>query len=106
MRFADLLPRSWRTTARNGIVLVGEVGGDEEEEFADALAGSATGLTIRKPVYAIVAGKEAKEGVSMGHAGALTYGEYRYPGVEARPPARGWGRGVRLHRGTGGCLCP
>ena len=71
VRFADLLPAFLENERTKGIVLVGEVGGDEEEEFADALAKAA----IRKPVYAIVAGREAKEGVSMGHAGALTYGE-------------------------------
>jgi succinyl-CoA synthetase alpha subunit len=71
VRFADLLNPLLENDRTKGIVLVGEVGGDEEEEFADALAEA----TIRKPVYAIVAGKEAKEGVSMGHAGALTYGE-------------------------------
>jgi len=71
VRFADLLTPFLESDRTKGIVLVGEVGGDEEEEFADTLAQ----VNIRKPVYAIVAGKEAKEGVSMGHAGALTYGE-------------------------------
>ena len=28
-----------------------------------------------KPVYALVAGRGAKEGVAMGHAGALTFGD-------------------------------
>ena len=71
VRFADLLTSFLENDRTKGIVLVGEVGGDEEEEFSDALERA----NIRKPVYAIVAGKEAKEGVSMGHAGALTYGE-------------------------------
>ena len=52
-------------------MLVGEVGGNEEEECADALSR----LGVRKPVYALIAGREAKEGVSMGHAGALVFGE-------------------------------
>ena len=71
VRFADLLNPFLENDRTKGIVLVGEVGGNEEEEFADALARANTGM----PVYAIVAGKEAKEGVAMGHAGALTYGE-------------------------------
>ena len=71
VRFADLLNPFLENDRTKGIVLVGEVGGNEEEEFADALALANTGM----PVYAIVAGKEAKEGVAMGHAGALTYGE-------------------------------
>ena len=32
-------------------------------------------LGVRKPLYALIAGREAKEGVSMGHAGALVIGE-------------------------------
>lgn len=71
VRFADLLEPFFENERTRGIVLVGEVGGTEEEDFADALARAG----LRKPVFAIVAGKEAKEGVSMGHAGALTYGE-------------------------------
>jgi succinyl-CoA synthetase alpha subunit len=30
---------------------------------------------MRKPIYALIAGREAKEGVAMGHAGALVLGE-------------------------------
>jgi succinyl-CoA synthetase alpha subunit len=71
VRFADLLEPFFENERTRGIILVGEVGGTEEEDFADALARAG----LRKPVFAIVAGKEAKEGVSMGHAGALTYGE-------------------------------
>ena len=50
---------------------MGEIGGSEEEECADAL----TRLGLLKPLYALIAGREAKEGVSMGHAGALVLGE-------------------------------
>ena len=71
VRFADLLPVFFADPRTHGIVLVGEVGGSEEEECADALAR----LGVRKPLYALIAGREAKEGVSMGHAGALVFGE-------------------------------
>jgi succinyl-CoA synthetase alpha subunit len=71
VRFADLLPVFFDDPRTQGIVLVGEVGGAEEEECADAFAR----LGARKPLYALVAGREAKEGVSMGHAGALVHGE-------------------------------
>jgi succinyl-CoA synthetase alpha subunit len=37
MRFADLLPLFVRDDRTSGIVLIGEVGGNEEEEFAAAL---------------------------------------------------------------------
>lgn len=70
MRFANLLDTFNADPRTRGIVLIGEVGGNEEEEFADALMKSA----VRKPVYALVAGRGAKEGVAMGHAGALTFG--------------------------------
>ncbi len=71
VRFADLLPVFFDDPRTRAIILVGEVGGTEEEECADALLR----LGVRKPVYALIAGREAKEGVSMGHAGALVMGE-------------------------------
>ncbi|MGE0224607.1 MAG: succinate--CoA ligase subunit alpha [Acetobacteraceae bacterium] len=71
VRFADLLPMFFEDSRTRGIVLVGEVGGTEEEECADAYAR----LGARKPLFALIAGREAKEGVAMGHAGALVHGE-------------------------------
>ena len=71
VRFADMLPVYFDDPRTKGIILVGEVGGTEEEECAEAYAR----LGARKPLYALIAGREAKEGVSMGHAGALVHGE-------------------------------
>jgi succinyl-CoA synthetase alpha subunit len=71
VRFADLLPVFFDDPETRAIVLVGEVGGTEEEECAEAYAR----LGARKPLLALIAGREAKEGVSMGHAGALVHGE-------------------------------
>jgi succinyl-CoA synthetase alpha subunit len=71
VRFADMLPVFFNDPRTKGIVLVGEVGGTEEEECAEAYAR----LGARKPLFALIAGREAKEGVSMGHAGALVHGE-------------------------------
>ena len=70
LRFPDLLDTFLEDERTKGIVLVGEIGGSEEEDFADALMKAKT----QKPVYALVAGRGAKEGVAMGHAGALVYG--------------------------------
>jgi succinyl-CoA synthetase alpha subunit len=70
VRFADLLPVFIDDARTEAIVLVGEVGGTEEEECAEAYAR----LGAKKPLYALIAGREAKEGVSMGHAGALVFG--------------------------------
>lgn len=72
VRFADLLPVFFDDTRTKGIILVGEVGGAEEEECAEAYAR----LGARKPLFALIAGRQAKEGVSMGHAGALVHGEF------------------------------
>lgn len=74
VRFADLLDPFLSHARTAAIVLVGEVGGDEEEQFAAALAAAAAGAGAAKPVFAVIAGQEAKEGVAMGHAGALTFG--------------------------------
>ena len=71
VRFPDLLDTFLADARTKAIILVGEVGGSEEEDFADAL----TRASARKPVYALVAGRGAKEGVPMGHAGALVFGE-------------------------------
>jgi succinyl-CoA synthetase alpha subunit len=71
VRFADLLPVFFDDPRTKGIVLVGEVGGAEEEECAKAYAR----IGAKKPLFALIAGREAKEGVSMGHAGALVHGE-------------------------------
>jgi succinyl-CoA synthetase alpha subunit len=71
VRFADLLPVFLADKRTAGIVLVGEIGGTEEEECADAYAS----LGARKPLYALIAGRRAKEGVPMGHAGALVFGD-------------------------------
>jgi len=71
VRFADLLPVFMDDPRTAGIILVGEVGGSEEEELAAAFER----LGCWKPLYALLAGRAAKEGVSMGHAGALVHGE-------------------------------
>ena len=71
VRFADLLAVFFADARTRAIVLVGEVGGSEEEECAAAYAA----LGAHKPLLALIAGREAKEGVAMGHAGALVLGD-------------------------------
>jgi succinyl-CoA synthetase alpha subunit len=70
VRFADLAAPLARHAPTRGVILIGEVGGTEEEQFADIVRATSLG----KPVLALLAGRESKEGVSMGHAGAMTDG--------------------------------
>lgn len=69
-RFADMLPFYAADAETRALVVMGEIGGDEEEELAERI--SATGFA--KPVIALIAGQAAREGVTMGHAGALIQG--------------------------------
>ncbi|TVR06217.1 MAG: succinate--CoA ligase subunit alpha [Salinarimonadaceae bacterium] len=69
-RFPDLAPMFRDHAATRAIVIIGEIGGEEEEDLAEALLRKPIG----KPVFAILAGSEAPEGVTMGHAGAIVSG--------------------------------
>ena len=54
----------------NVIVLIGEIGGDEEERVAAYIERN----NVDKPIVAYIAGKSAPEGKRMGHAGAIISG--------------------------------
>ncbi len=51
-----------------GIILVGEIGGSDEEQAAETIAR----LRPKKPIVALVAGRHAPKLRRMGHAGAFT----------------------------------
>jgi len=72
LRYADLVPFYQEDAATEAVLIIGEIGGHEEEEFAQAL----TAHHFSKPVYALVAGRSAPVGVTMGHAGALVHGSH------------------------------
>ena len=68
-RFVDCL-RAFEDDAETGaVILIGEIGGDEEEAAAAFVAAEMT-----KPVVAYVAGLTAPPGRRMGHAGAIISG--------------------------------
>jgi succinyl-CoA synthetase alpha subunit len=69
-RFSEVLPFMLADPRTRGIVVIGEIGGSEEEELAERM----TALRCAKPVFALIAGSTAREGVTMGHAGALIQG--------------------------------
>ena len=69
-RFAELLPVFAVDPNTSAVVVIGEIGGSEEEELAAAIIAT----SFRKPVFALIAGRTAPEGVTMGHAGALMHG--------------------------------
>jgi succinyl-CoA synthetase alpha subunit len=67
--FIDVLERFEADDETELIVLVGEIGGDEEEKAAAYIETSVT-----KPVIAYIAGFTAPPGKTMGHAGAIISG--------------------------------
>ncbi|HXY84285.1 MAG TPA: succinate--CoA ligase subunit alpha [Gaiellaceae bacterium] len=67
--FIDILERFEADDETELIVLVGEIGGDEEEKAARFVADHVT-----KPVLAYIAGFSAPPGKTMGHAGAIISG--------------------------------
>lgn len=56
----------------DSIVVVGEIGGDAEEQLAQYI----TRTSFTKPVIAYIAGRAAPKEKRMGHAGAIIYGNY------------------------------
>lgn len=64
--FIDFLPMFENDRQTEIIVLIGEIGGSDEEDAAEYIKNH-----VKKPVVALIAGKNAPKDTSMGHAGAI-----------------------------------
>jgi len=69
MNFIDVLELFERDPRTEGIILVGEIGGSDEEAAARYIH-----RFVSKPVVAYIAGVTAPAGKRMGHAGAIVAG--------------------------------
>jgi len=69
-RFAELLPMFQNDSETQAVVIIGELGGTQEEEVALAMENK----TFTKPLVAFLSGRTAPKGKRMGHAGAIITG--------------------------------
>jgi succinyl-CoA synthetase alpha subunit len=67
-RFIDVLRLFEADPATKAVVMVGEIGGTDEEVAAEYIK------TMTKPVVAFISGRTAPPGKRMGHAGAIISG--------------------------------
>ncbi|CAM4071906.1 succinate--CoA ligase subunit alpha [Deinococcus marmoris] len=72
--FADVLPMFEADEGTDAIVVIGEIGGADEEAAAEYIKHN-----MKKPVVAFISGRSAPAGKRMGHAGAIIMGNVGTP---------------------------
>lgn len=72
--FKDLLPLFNEDPETEAVVLIGEIGGSDEEEAAAWVKAH-----MKKPVVGFIGGRSAPKGKRMGHAGAIIMGNVGTP---------------------------
>lgn len=65
-RFVDVLDLFMKDSETKGIVMVGEIGGEDEQIAAEFIK-----KQVKKPICGFIAGRTAPAGKRMGHAGAI-----------------------------------
>jgi succinyl-CoA synthetase alpha subunit len=82
-RFIDALEMFENDPETEGVVLIGEIGGSDEQEAAEYIRHN-----MSTPVFGFIAGRTAPPGRRMGHAGAIVSGgsgtaEAKFDALEA-----------------------